>query len=61
MSVGNVNGKDNLGEVGADVRIILKLAWRKLSSMRIVDSVHLAQDRVQWRYLVNKVINFQVP
>jgi len=26
MSVGNVNGKDNLGEVGADVRIILKLA-----------------------------------
>jgi hypothetical protein len=39
--------------------IILK--WILKEVCEDVDWIHLAQDRIQWRVLVNTVMNFWVP
>jgi len=31
------------------------------SGWKIVDWIHLAQDRDQWRFVVNTVMKFRVP
>jgi hypothetical protein len=55
-SVENLKNGDLLEELGVDRRIILKLILEKLS----VDLVRLVQDTVQWRALVNTVMNLRV-
>jgi len=48
-----------LGDLGVDGRIVLKL----ILEIRCegVDWIHLAQDRDQWRALVNTVVELRVP
>jgi hypothetical protein len=47
-----------LGELGID-RIILK--WILEKGCDNVDWIHLAQDRDQWKALVNKTLNLWIP
>jgi hypothetical protein len=56
----NPKGRDYSEDLGVDGKIILdwvlgKIGWDG------VDWMHLAQDRDQWRVLVNTVMNLQVP
>jgi hypothetical protein len=50
-------GKRALGRSSLGAMIILKLIIRNSA---IVDKIHPAQDRVQWRGLVNVVIEIKV-
>jgi hypothetical protein len=54
-----VKGREHLEDLGVDwddIRMDLKeIGWQ------IVDWMHLAQDRDQWRALVNTVMNLLVP
>jgi hypothetical protein len=47
--VAKPEGKNNLGDLTIDGRIILK--WKG------VDWIHVAHDRSQWQALVNMVMN----
>jgi hypothetical protein len=49
--------RDHLEDIGVDGRIILEWVLEKYG-VKIVDWMHLAQDKDQWRALVNTVINF---
>jgi hypothetical protein len=58
--VGNPEGRDHLGNLDVDGRIILKLILRKWSRrMSIV--IHLARNKDQWRAFVNTVADFLLP
>jgi hypothetical protein len=50
-----MKGRDNLGDMGVDGKIILKCILNKLGED--VDWIHLIQNRVQWRALGNIVMN----
>jgi hypothetical protein len=50
---GNLKGRDHLGDLCVDGRIVLKLD--------IVDYIHLAQDRDLLRNVMNTVPNLWVP
>jgi hypothetical protein len=52
----NLKGTDHMEDLGVEERIILE--WRL---GKVVDWLHLAQDRDQWRTLVNTVMNLWVP
>jgi hypothetical protein len=54
--------RDHFGDLGTNGRItsIFKLISKKIV-FADVGWVYLAQDRVQWRALVNTVLNFRVP
>jgi hypothetical protein len=58
--LGNLNGRDHLEDLGVDEEIILELILEKLDG-ESVDWFHLAQDRDQWRVLMNTVMNLWVP
>jgi hypothetical protein len=51
---GNLKVRDNLGDLGADWRRILRCIFRKWD-------VELAQDKDRWRALVKAVMNLRVP
>jgi len=55
--VGKPNGKNYSEDLGVDGRIILEwiLGWKD------VEWVNLAQDRDQWRALVNTIMNVRYP
>jgi len=57
--VGKPEGKNHLGDTGADGRIILRWIFRKWNGC--MDWIDLAQDRDGWRVLVNAVISLRVP
>jgi hypothetical protein len=54
----NMKGRDHSEDVGVDGRVILerisKIGWE------CINCIHLAQDRDQWRALVNVVIKLRV-
>jgi hypothetical protein len=50
------NGYDHSEDTGADGRTILK--WTVINSCEGVDWVQLLQNRVQWREIMNTVMNF---
>jgi hypothetical protein len=50
------DGRDTLGNLGINERIILKCILRKQG----VDRIQLAQDRVQWWAFVNTVTNIWI-
>jgi hypothetical protein len=54
-----MTGKDNLEDLGVDGKNI-RMDHREIGWQH-VDWTHLAQDRDQWRGLVNRVMNLQVP
>jgi uncharacterized protein YPO0396 len=55
--VENPKVTDNSENLGVDVRII-RINLREMGC-EDVDSVHLAQDRDQWRAVVNTVMNLR--
>jgi hypothetical protein len=56
----NGKGKDQLEDVGIDMRITLELALIEIV-LEDVDWIHLAQDRDQGRAVVNTVMKLRVP
>jgi hypothetical protein len=56
----NLKGRDHSEDVRVDVRIILEWILEKYGA-KLWNGLFLAQDRNQWRILVNKVMNFRVP
>jgi hypothetical protein len=47
--------RDNLGDPGADGKIILRWIFRKW------DWIELAEDRERWRALVTAVMKLRIP
>jgi hypothetical protein len=57
--LGNLKGRDHLEDISIDGRMILEwILGNKL--WQDVDWMHLAQDRYQWRALVNTVMNLRI-
>jgi hypothetical protein len=52
--------KDQLEDLGIDIRIILRWIFRKCGNWGM-DWIDLAQDRDRWQTLVNVVMNLQCP
>jgi hypothetical protein len=57
--IGEPEGKRNLGDLSVCGRIILNES--KGIEWDAVDWIHLAQDRDQWRALVNTSMNLRIP
>jgi hypothetical protein len=51
----NLKGRDHSENLGINGKTILECMWE------VVDWMHLAQDRDQWRGLVNTVMKLWVP
>jgi hypothetical protein len=55
-----LKGRDHSEDLGVDGNIILQMDLREISWCDM-DRMHLAQDRNQWRAVVNKGMNIRVP
>jgi len=53
----NLNGKDHLGDLDVDRRVILKLMLKNSG----VDWIYVAQDGVLLQAVVSTVMNLRVP
>jgi hypothetical protein len=58
--VGKLEGRRQLGGTTRGLGDNIKIDLRETECGRI-DWIHLAQDRDQWRAVVNTVMNLQVP
>jgi len=60
--MGNLKGRDHLANLDVDVRMmmIITIKWILKIGRDDVDWINLAQDKVQWRDLVNIVMNLWV-
>jgi len=56
----NLNGRGHLQGLGIDGDIILEWIFRELE-WEAVERMHLAEDRDQWRALVNTIMNRRIP
>jgi hypothetical protein len=56
----NLKGTDHPANLGVRSRIILELIFGKKGE-ESVDCINLAQNRDQWRALVNTVMKLRVP
>jgi hypothetical protein len=59
--VGEPEGKRALGRPKRRWEDNIRMDLREIGFEGVEDWNHLAQDRDQWRAVVNTVINFQVP
>jgi hypothetical protein len=59
ISVGKPEGKRQLGRLRRRWEYNIKIDLREIGRVGM-DLIHLAQDRDQWRALVNTVMNFRV-
>jgi hypothetical protein len=57
---GNLKGIDHLEDMGVDGKIILEWILRE-TGREILDWIQLAQDRDQWRAVLNTVMKLRVP
>jgi hypothetical protein len=55
----NLHGKDHAEDLGVDGKNNIRMKPREIG-WDDVDWIHLAQDREQWRTLVNTVMKFRV-
>jgi len=55
----NLSERYHLKDLGIEGRVILKWLFKKWDVG--MDWIHLAQDRLRWRALVNVVMNVRVP
>jgi hypothetical protein len=53
-------GEEHSEDLGTDGKIIIERISRK-KGCEYVDKIHVAQDRDQWRALMNTVKKFGVP
>jgi hypothetical protein len=60
MSVRKHEGKRPLGRPSCTWTDSIRMAFREIG-WEGVDWIHLAEDRDQWRALVNTVMNLRVP
>jgi hypothetical protein len=53
----NLKGRDHSKDIGVDGKILYlrEMVWE------VVDRIHLAQERDQWRAVVNMVMKLRVP
>jgi hypothetical protein len=58
--VGKPEGKISLGRTWGRCEDNLRMDLRE-AGWKVVDWIHLAEDRDQWRTLVNTVMNLRVP
>jgi hypothetical protein len=58
--VGKPEGKGTVGRPGRRWEDNIRMNFREIW-WEILYYVHVAQDRDQWRYVMNAVIKFQVP
>jgi hypothetical protein len=54
-------GKRLLEDLDIDVRIISRWVFVRETGWDVIYWIHLAQDRDQWRDLVNTALKFPVP
>jgi len=57
----NLKGRDHSEELGVDGRIICIIMDLREIVWESVEWMHLAQERDQWRAVVNMVMNLWVP
>jgi hypothetical protein len=56
----NLKGRDHSEDLGVGGKILLQIVLREIR-WKVVDWIHLAQDRDQWRTLVDTIMNLRVP
>jgi hypothetical protein len=60
ISVGNLEGKRSLRKPRHNWEYNIKMVLREIGWGEM-DWIHLAQDRDQWRALLNTVMNLRIP
>jgi len=58
--VGKAEGKRPLGPPGCRQEANIGISFKEIG-LEGVDWIHLAQDRDQWRAVVNTIMNLRVP
>jgi hypothetical protein len=56
----NLKGRDQLEDIGIDGENNIRMDRREIE-WKGVDWIHVAQDRNQWRTVVNTVMNLRIP
>jgi hypothetical protein len=57
----NLEGREHLEDPGVDGNLAKIRMYLRETEWEVVNWIHLAQDRDQWRTLMNTVMNLRVP